>query len=133
MIRLMAVANRWMLLALAAGLLGTGGRLLADDIDLSKTVVVVPDGLSGPEHKATRLLVDEVLNRSQLEWKVSLRSPSGEVPVIAVGPARLLESFPHELREQAAGIAAGNEKEGFRYSNRRRRQSAGGRGGDWQR
>ena len=40
---------------------------IAKEIDLSKAVVVVPDGLSGPENKATRLLVEEVRKRSHIE------------------------------------------------------------------
>ncbi len=53
-----------------------------------KAVVVVPDGLSGPENKATRLLVEEVRKRSRVEWSVSLRWPgAGRMPVIAIGPA----------------------------------------------
>ena len=41
---------------------GSGQRAtaVAKPIDLSKAVVVVPDGLSGPENKAARLLVEEV-------------------------------------------------------------------------
>ena len=45
---------------------------VAKEIDLTKAVVVVPDGLSGPENKATRLLVEEVRKRSRIEWTVSL-------------------------------------------------------------
>ena len=105
--------NTWLLAALVA--LGLNHpATAAEPIDLSKAVVVVPDGLSGPEHKATRLLVEEVRNRSQLEWNVSLRWPTDDVPVIAVGPGpTLIDSFPRELRERMPGLAAGTEKEGF--------------------
>jgi hypothetical protein len=102
-----------MLAIVCAGLAGPGVAF-AEPIDLSKAVVVVPDGLSGPENKATRLLVEEVRNRSGLEWNVSLRWPKGDVPVIAVGPARLFDTFPRELRERLPGLTAGNEKEGYR-------------------
>ena len=104
--------NTWLLAALVAVGLNHPATA-AEPIDLSKAVVVVPDGLSGPEHKATRLLVEEVRIRSQLEWNVSLRWPTDDVPVIAVGPARLIDSFPRELRERMPGLAAGTEKEGF--------------------
>ena len=93
-----------------------------EPIDLSKAVVVVPDGLSGPENKATRLLVEEVRNRSGLEWNVSLRWPKSEVPVIAVGPARLFDTFPRELKEQLPGLTR-EAKEGYRIQT-----SAAGKG-----
>ena len=38
-------------------------------------VVVVPDGLSGPEEKAVRVLVEEVRARSGIAWDVMLRWP----------------------------------------------------------
>ena len=90
-----------------------GGEAPGEPIDLTKAVIVVPDGLSGPENKATRLLVEEVRNRSGLEWDVSLRWPKSEVPVIAVGPARLFDTFPHELKEQLPSLTPGNTKEGY--------------------
>jgi hypothetical protein len=86
----------------------------AAETDLTRAVVVVPDGLSGPENQAVRLLVEEVRNRSRILWDVMIRWPSAEVPVIAVGPARLLDSFPGELRQRVASLAAGKENEGFR-------------------
>ena len=86
----------------------------AKEIDLTKAVIVVPDGLSGPESKAARLLVEEVRNRSRLEWDVSLRWPTRDVPVIALGPARLFNTFPRELRDRIPGLSPGKEKEGFR-------------------
>lgn len=84
---------------------------VAKEIDLTKAVVVVPDGLSGPENKATRVLIEEVRKRARVEWTVSLRWPTTEVPVIAVGPARLIDSFPREFRDQMPAI--GKAKEGF--------------------
>jgi hypothetical protein len=85
----------------------------AKEIDLTKAVVVVPDGLSGPENKATRLLVEEIQKRSRVEWIVSLGWPSGDLPVIAIGPARLIESFPDEFRDRMASLKPGKAKEGF--------------------
>jgi hypothetical protein len=86
----------------------------AIEIDLSRAVVVAPDGLSGPENQAVRLLVEEVRKRTRIAWDVMIRWPSSAVPVIAIGPARLLDSFPGELRQHFASLAAGKEKEGFR-------------------
>ena len=106
MSRLGTLSTTWILAAaVGTGLTAPSGAV-ARPIDLSKAVVVVPDGLSGPENKATRLLVEEVRNRSRIEWTVSLRWPTRDVPVIAVGPARLFDSFPRELREQTAGLPA---------------------------
>ena len=61
-------------------------RATAGEIDLTRAVVVVPDGLSGPEEKAVHVLVEEVQARSGIAWDVMLRWPSGAVPVVAVGP-----------------------------------------------
>jgi hypothetical protein len=73
----------------------------------------VPDGLSSPENKATRLLIEEVRKRSHIGWDVSLRWPTQDVPVIVVGPARLFDSFPRDLRERLPSLAIGKEKEGY--------------------
>jgi len=103
---------------------GASNRAVAGELDLSRAIVIVPDGLSGPENKAVRLLVEEVRKRSRIGWDVMLRWPAGAVPVIAVGPARLLDAFPGELRQHVPSVAAGKEKEGFRIQTER-----GGAGG----
>jgi hypothetical protein len=95
------------------GVIGQPDNGIAKEIDLTKAVVVVPDGLSGPEHKATRVLIEEVQKRSRVEWDVSLRWPTQALAVIAVGPARLLESFPREFRDQMTVLEIGKAKEGF--------------------
>ncbi len=88
--------------------------LEAGEIDLSHAVVVVPDGLSSTESKAVQVLVDEVRRRSRIGWDTKLRWPIASVPVIAVGPGRLLDSFPKEYRELVSSQPAGKEQEGFR-------------------
>jgi hypothetical protein len=88
--------------------------LRAAEIDLSHAVVVVPDGLSSVESKAVQVLVDEVRKRSRIGWDTMIRWPTRSVPVVAVGPARLLESFPKEYRELVASQQAGKEHDGFR-------------------
>ena len=88
--------------------------LRAAEIDLSHAVVVVPDGLSSTEAKAVRVLVEEVRRRSRIGWDTMIRWPTGRVPVIAVGPARLLDSFPKEYRELVGSQPAGKEQDGFR-------------------
>src|ERR1039458_1298759 len=114
MIRLRPFSKSWMLAVVLVVGLDQADDAIAKEIDLSKAVVVVPDGLSGPENKATRLLIEEVRKRSQVEWNILLRWPTRNVPVIAVGPARLIDSFPRELREQIPALPLGKEKEGFR-------------------
>ncbi|MGO9465681.1 MAG: hypothetical protein ACLQVF_16190 [Isosphaeraceae bacterium] len=93
---------------------GTQDRARADAVDLSRAVVVVPDGLAGPEAKAVNLLVEEVKARSRIGWDVSIRWPSGAVPVIAVSPARLLGSFESQHRPQFTAEAAAAGKESYR-------------------
>ena len=91
------------------------GPALAGEIDLSRAVVVVPDGMSGPENKAVRLLVEEVRTRTGITWDVSLRWPSAVVPIVAVGPHRLLRSDTSPLRDHIpAQSSSGSTKEGFR-------------------
>src|SRR3954469_12277904 len=85
---------------------GTTIRAVSAEIDLTRAVVVVPDGLSGPENKAVRLLIEEVRARSGVTWDVSLRWPNDAVPIIAVGPDRLLRSEMSPVRELIAPQAA---------------------------
>ena len=87
--------------------------LRAAEIDLSHAVVVVPDGLSTTESKAVQVLVDEVRRRSRIGWDTMIRWPTRSVPVIAVGPARLLDSFPKEYLELVSSQPAGKEQDGF--------------------
>jgi hypothetical protein len=90
------------------------GRAAAAELDLSRAVVFVPDGLSGPENKAVQLLVDDVRARSGIGWDVTIRWPSTAVPVIAVGPTRLLRSDTSPVRDQLGSPPpAGDAKEGF--------------------
>ena len=103
---------------------GTTIRAVSAEIDLSRAVVVVPDGLSGPENKAVRLLIEEVRARSGVTWDVSLRWPNSAVPIVAIGPDRLLRSEMSPVRELiSALVAAENARDGFRI-----RTLDGGRG-----
>ncbi len=86
----------------------------AAEIDLTRAVVVVPDGLSGPEEKAVRVLVEEVQARSGITWDVMLRWPTGPVPVIVVGPNRLLRADTSPVqRHVPPRPAAGDAREGY--------------------
>src|SRR5262245_22043548 len=57
------------------------------DLDLTRAVVVAPAGLSGPPAKAVRMLVEEVEQRSMVQWKQTEKWPAGGTPVVVVGPA----------------------------------------------
>jgi len=100
-------------IVLAVGLVGSS-RARAETIDLSQAVVVVPDGLAGPESKAVRLLVEEVRARTRINWEVKIRWPSAVVPVIAIGPTRMLDSFAGPYKQFIPSQPAGVGKEGFR-------------------
>src|SRR5438093_2426995 len=56
-------------------------------LSLEEAVIVVPDGLSGPEARAVTMLVEEVERRSQIRWPIARKWPAEAVPVVAVGPA----------------------------------------------
>jgi hypothetical protein len=99
---------------LRAGAAGIQAGAKADGIDLSRAVVVVPDGLPGPESKAVQVLVDEVRKRTRIGWDVLIRWPTDVVPVIAVGPAHLLRSDAHPFRQHIPTQEAVAGKEGFR-------------------
>jgi hypothetical protein len=97
------------------GATGRPGRAVGAEIDLSRAVVVVPDGLSGPENKVVRLLVEEVRSRSGINWDVALRWPSTAVPIVAIGPERLLRSDTSPIREHVPDRPpAAVAREGFR-------------------
>jgi hypothetical protein len=104
----------WVIAIVLIGGVAGLDRSMADEVDLSRAVVVVPDGLSGPESKAVSLLVEEVKARSRIGWDVSIRWPTGEVPVIAVSPARLVGSFESRYRPHLAPEAAAEGKESYR-------------------
>src|SRR5271156_5544829 len=103
-----------MILLFAPPIMEFRAELRAEEIDLSHAVVVVPDGLSSVESKAVHVLVDEVRKRSRIGWNTMIRWPTGNVPVVAVGPARLLDTFPKQYREQVTSTPAGKEHDGFR-------------------
>jgi hypothetical protein len=89
-------------------------RTAADEIDLTRAIVVVPDGLSGPEAKAVNLLAEEVKARARIDWDVSIRWPTEAIPVVAVVPARLLESFEGQHRRRLVADGPPKAKEGYR-------------------
>jgi hypothetical protein len=104
----------WVIAITLIGSVATHDHAMADEVDLSRAVVVVPDGLSGPESKAVNLLVEEVKARSRVGWDVSIRWPDRAVPVIAVSPARLIGSFENRHRPLFTSETAADGKESYR-------------------
>src|SRR3954465_15313826 len=62
-------------------------------VDLSRTVVVAPGRMSGPESNAVRMLIEEVEKRTQVRWTRSTTWPTTDQPVIALGPVSALKDF----------------------------------------
>ncbi len=55
-------------------------------LDLSRAIVVAPDGMEPLERKAVTLLVEEVEKRSQIRWKVQTNASSGSEVAIRLVP-----------------------------------------------
>jgi hypothetical protein len=109
-----SLIERLVLAIIVVGGLVGSNRARAETIDLNRAVVVVPDGLAGPESKAVRLLVEEVRARTRINWDVKIRWPSTAVPVIAIGPNRMLDSFAGPYRQHVSRQPAGVGKEGYK-------------------
>jgi hypothetical protein len=67
--------------------------------DILHAVVVAPPGLSARQRKAVLVLVEEAEKRTHVRWPVVDVWPSGDAPVIAIGPLSELD--------KAAGPCAG--------------------------
>jgi hypothetical protein len=71
-------------------------------LDLSRAVIVMPPGLSGPEKRAIAILADEVEKRTQIRWRQTESWPAeAAVPVVVVGQASALKSFSEQLGKAA--------------------------------
>jgi len=62
-------------------------------IDLTDSVVVIPQDLSGPEHRALTMLVEEVEKRTHVHWPTATAWPLSPTPVIVLGTASTLRAF----------------------------------------
>jgi len=62
-------------------------------IDLTNSIVVIPQDLSGPEHRALTMLVEEVEKRTHVHWPTATAWPLSPTPVIVVGTASTLRAF----------------------------------------
>src|SRR5437588_11217403 len=83
-----AARSRWAV-ALAAVLLAPPAALRAESptLDLSRTAVLRPAGLAGPERKAVQMLIEEVEKRSRLRWAEARDWPEKATPAALVAPA----------------------------------------------
>lgn len=82
-------------------------------IHLSDAVLILPSGMSGPELKASDMLLDEVEKRSRIRWTVVNQLPGKNIKGIVLGQREeLIRSFP-SLAEKLGNII--NDKvEGYR-------------------
>ncbi len=99
-------------IAWLALLLTAAPAAAAEPLDLTAARVLTPPGLTGPEAKAVRMLVEEVETRSLVRWDRADRWPA-DGPAIVVGPADGVRKLL-----QAGGLPAPNDlgtggKEGY--------------------
>ncbi|MEO9004811.1 MAG: hypothetical protein ABI288_08735, partial [Ginsengibacter sp.] len=65
------------------------------NIHLSDAVLILPTGVSGPELKASEMLLDEVAKRSRIRWEVVNQLPGKNTKGIVLGQREeLIRSFP---------------------------------------
>ena len=83
-------------------------------LDLSRAVVVTPPALTGPEHKAVELLVEDVARRSGIRWKVLSHWPAEPVPVVAVGSSSAAKAFTGPFAEFFGEATRPRPAEGYR-------------------
>ncbi len=75
-------------------------------IDLTNAVVVTPASLDKVEDKAIQSLVEEVESRTAIRIPVQNKWPSGDQPVIAVGPLSKAQEF---AGDNASNLASGRK------------------------
>jgi hypothetical protein len=82
-------------------------------IDLSEAVLVLPEGLSGPEEKALVMLLDEIQKRTRIGWERTTTWPSAAGPVVSVGPACALDGFARKYASELAAEGSASAPEGY--------------------
>ena len=75
-------------------------------IDLTNAVVVIPASLDKVEDKAIQSLVEEVESRTAIRIPVQNKWPSGDQPVIAVGPLSKAQEF---AGDNASNLTSGRK------------------------
>ncbi len=99
------------LLCLMVALVAT---MPARALDLRRAVVLAPAGLTGPEQRAVRMLVEEAEKRTHVRWSETNVWPGTNVPVIAVGSVSQLEQFAGPFAADLRLVAGAPNAEGFR-------------------
>lgn len=112
--------RRWIAVGLLGGFVLHSAAVGAEPprpggmLDLTKAVVVVPKGLSGPESKAVAMLVEEVETRTHVRWKVEQDWPGDGSPVVAVGTSAALGSFAGRYTRPLEEGRGEKKPEGYR-------------------
>ncbi len=100
-----------------------GRAAIAEDVDLSRAVVVVSADATPRERKAAQMFVEEVGKRTNLKLPVERQWPREGTPVIAVGQVAAVKSvagrFARSLSDDPAAVSA---KEGYRIRVRQDQQ-----------
>jgi hypothetical protein len=99
-------------LAVAAALFTFGPTAAqADNVNLTRAVIVADKSAKGPQVQAVRMLVEEVQKRTQVDWKVADAWPDEAPAVIVVGLGPFVDSSlgQHGKKDSAAGRLAGAE------------------------
>ena len=86
----------------------------AGALDLGRAVVLTPAGLSAPEKRAVRMLVEEAEKRTHLRWAETAVWPDAGVPVIAIGPVAAIPQFAGPFAAELGSTAGATNAEGFR-------------------
>ena len=87
--------------------------LQTTQINLSSAVLILAPGMSGPEIKASEMLLDEVEKRSRVRWPLANQLPKSGSKGIVLGQRKeLISAFP-VLAEQLKD-AGNNKAEGYR-------------------
>lgn len=98
--------------AVAAALICFGpSAAKADNVNLTRAVIVADPSAKGPQAQAVRMLVEEVQKRTHLEWKAAGAWPEEAPAVIVVGLGAFVDQTlgQHGKNDSAAGRLAGAE------------------------
>lgn len=91
------------------------GKITLQDsnLDLSSAVLILPPGMSGPELKASEMLLDEVKKRSWVNWTIANQLPARGNKGIVLGQRKdLIRSFP--VLAEKLKDAGSDKPEGYR-------------------
>ena len=92
----------------------------AGALDLGRALVLTPPGLSAPEKRAVRMLMEEAEKRTHLRWADASAWPDAGTPVIAVGPAASVSQWAGPFAAEFGAATAATNAEGFHLCVRQR-------------